>query len=81
MPKHTMPGRGGAIRFPGCDEFAATQDVKGSLDRAFGEACGLRDVAEARRDRIPVAARCESIQVQINNERCWMFVMADQVTH
>jgi hypothetical protein len=81
MPKDTVVGCGGSACFPGSHEFAATQDVKGRLDCAFGKAGGFSDVPKAAGHWTPMAARCQSIDVQINDECCRMFVMADEVTH
>ena len=61
MPKHALLGGGSSTGFLCCDEFAAAQDVKGSLDRAFGEACRFRNVTKAAGHRTPMVARCQSI--------------------
>jgi hypothetical protein len=62
-------------------QFAAPQNAQRSLDRTLGQASAFRNVPETAGHRRPSVARCQSIQVQINNECSWVFVVADQVTH
>ena len=63
------------------DQLATAQAIKRGLDGALREAGRSRQRAQTRGHWFPTEARGLSVEIQINEIRGWLLIMAHDVAH
>src|SRR5436190_2661687 len=81
MPQDAMGRHRRRVGAHGKDELAITQRLQGGLHRALGEACFIRDRAQAGGDWPPTLTHRATKQKQVDQKSRWLLIVSDQIAH
>ena len=71
----------GSVITSGLDQFAAAQKLERGLHGAFREAGRFRERAQTSGDGFPFRAGCLAVEMEINQIRGRLAIVADDVAH
>jgi hypothetical protein len=81
MSQDAMERSGSRVITLGFDQFATSQELERRLDRAFRKARFLGERAQARLDWFPFSARGLAEEMEVDEIRSRLAIVADDVSH
>lgn len=76
-----MLGHRGRMLARRLDQLSPAQEFQCGLHGALGQAGCFREHAQTRGDRLPLLARSLAVEVEINEIRGWLAIVADDIAH